>query len=134
MRIGVHLHFTGQCQEAFEFYKNLLGGSMEVFTYRESPASQHIPADWQDKVVHASLATNNLEIAGADILPEQYETPKGFQLLLQMEDEQVTKGIFESLAEGGEITMPIQKTFWSPCYGMLTDRFGIPWEINCAAQ
>ena len=48
-----------------------------------------------------------------------------------MEDEQAARGIFESLAEGGEITMPLQKTFWSPCYGMLNDRFGIPWEINC---
>jgi len=132
MAIGVHLHFSGQCQEAFEFYKHVLGGSIEFFTYRDTPASQHVPADWQDKVVHATLLVNDMVVVGADILPDQFEKPKGFQLLLQLEVEQEAKRLFEALAEGGEITMPIQQTFWSPCYGMLNDQFGIPWEVNCA--
>ena len=73
MKIGVHLHFMGQCQEAFEFYQSLFGGSLEIFTYADSPASQQVPSEWQGKVVHASLMLNDLELARADILPEQYQ-------------------------------------------------------------
>jgi PhnB protein len=133
MSIGVHLHFSGQCQEAFEFYQALLGGALDFFTYGSSPAAEHVPDDWHKKVIHATLNVNKMELAGADILREQFEQPKGFQLLLQFNDASEAKKVFEDLAEGGNITMPIQQTFWSPCYGMLTDKIGIPWEINCTS-
>ncbi len=132
MSIGIHLQFTGQCREAFEFYQSLLGGSLEVLTYTESPASQDVPTEWQDKVIHATLVVNNMVLAGVDLYSDQYEPPGGFQLILQLDDEEESNRLFEALAEGGEVLMPVQKTFWSPCYGMLKDRFGMPWEVNCA--
>lgn len=131
MSVGVHLQFTGQCREAFEFYQAILGGSLEVISYGSTPAGEQVPEDWQDKVVHATLKIDELELAGADIQPEQYQKPTGFQLLIQAEDEERSKQLFDALGEGGSITIPLQQTFWSPCYGMLIDKFGIPWEVNC---
>jgi PhnB protein len=131
MRIETHLCFSGQCRQAFEFYAELLGGSYELLRYGDSPAAEHVPADWHDKVVHGSLKVNDIEIAGADVLPEQYEQPRGFHLILQLEDEQEASRLFKGLASGGTISIPLGKTFWSACYGIVVDQFGISWEINC---
>jgi PhnB protein len=70
-------------------------------------------------------------LAGADVLPERYVKPQGFYVLLSLDDTMEAERIFSALAETGEVHMAIQKTFWSPRFGVLTDRFGIPWEINC---
>lgn len=131
MKIGIHLHFKGQCQRAFEFYRELFGGSITMLTYGESPAAKHVPVEFHDKVVHASFSIFGSEIAGADVLPDQYEQPKGFQLLLQVDSSAQAKILFNGLSAGGEIIMPLDKTFWSPCYGIVKDQFGISWELNC---
>ena len=70
-------------------------------------------------------------LAGADMLPEQYVKPQGFYVLLNVEDTKDAERIFSALAENGEVHMPIQQTFWSSRFGVLTDQFGIPWEISC---
>lgn len=133
MKIDTHLHFGGQCQEAFEFYEALLGGSINLMlTYGDSPAGSQVPIDWKDKIVHANLKLNDIDIAGSDVLPGQYERPKGFNLILQMNDTSEAKRIFDAFSQAGTVEYPLDKTFWSPCYGVVVDQFGISWEINCA--
>jgi PhnB protein len=132
MRIATHLHFCGQCQEAFEFYRGQLGGTISsMLTYGDSPEAENVPVEFHNKIIHGTFNVSNIEIAGADVLPNQYEQPKGFHLILQLDDESKAERIFNALSEDGKITMPLGKTFWSPCYGILVDKFGISWEINC---
>ncbi|MFP6616712.1 MAG: VOC family protein, partial [Candidatus Hydrogenedentota bacterium] len=81
-----------------------------------------------------SLSVEGMTLAGADILPEQYVPPKGFFVLLEVEDPSEAERLFMKLSEGGSVEMPVQQTFWSIRFGMLIDRFGIPWEINCVQE
>ena len=132
MKVEPHLQFKGNCREAFSYYVDTLGAEiLNILSYGESPASQQVSHEMQDWVVHATLRLGNLQIAGADI-PDYNESPSGFQLLIQLETPDRAKEIFNSLADGGRVVMPLQETFWSPCYGMVSDRFGVPWEVNCA--
>ncbi|MFP6596972.1 MAG: VOC family protein [Candidatus Hydrogenedentota bacterium] len=135
MRVNIHLTFRGQCREALEFYEDLLGGSdASMLTYADSPMAADVPSDWQNKIVHGSLSVEGMTLAGADILPEQYVPPKGFFVLLEVEDPSEAERLFMELSEGGSVEMPVQQTFWSIRFGMLIDRFGIPWEINCVQE
>ncbi|PCH60506.1 MAG: hypothetical protein COC19_05875 [SAR86 cluster bacterium] len=131
MKLNPHLTFNGNCKAAFEFYHDLLGGSLTLISYADSPAAAQVPPDWQHRIVHGTLTLAESEIAGADILPEQYTKPAGFCLLLQPENEDKAKRLFASLSENGNIEMPIQQVFWSACYAKFTDQFGTPWEISC---
>ena len=130
MDLGTHLVFSGQCREAFEFYARTLGGTIEgMLAYGDTPAASGMPADWSAKIVHATLSIGCQKLMGADVLPKDYERPQGFYVLLNEEPSKV-RAVFEALAEGGSVRMPLQKTFWSPAFGVVVDRFGIPWEIN----
>lgn len=130
MNISFHINFNGQCREAFEFYAEHLQATIgTMLQFKDSPASKNVPADWQDKIVHANISIEGVEIAGGDVQPEQYQKPKGFYLLLGVNVERV-KTIFDQLSVNGEIIFPPQKTFWSPCYAIVVDRFGVPWKIN----
>jgi PhnB protein len=133
MDLGTHLVFAGQCQEAFEFYARTLGGTIEgMLAYGDTPMASTVPADWSAKIVHATLSIGGRKLMGADVLPKDYERPQGFYVLLNEEPAKV-KAIFEALAERGSVKMPLEKTFWSPAFGVVVDRFGIPWEINAEA-
>ena len=133
MKTELHLHFDGSCKEAFEFYADVFGGRIEsMLTYGETPAGEHVPHEHRERIVHAGLKMGEIEIAGADIL-QDYNKPSGFNILMQFNNRAEAQQIFEQLAREGQVTMPLQKTFWSPCYGMVTDRFNIPWEINCTS-
>lgn len=132
MRVSCHLTFRGQCEAAFKFYERCLGGTIvTMLTYGKSPMAQQVPGEWQSKIVHASLTVGGTVLMGADVLPEQYVRPRGFFVLLGIDAPADAERMFQSLAENGEVQMAIQKTFWSPCFGVLVDQFGIPWEINC---
>jgi PhnB protein len=129
MKLGTHLIFNGQCEQAFKFYERILGGSFTMLTYRDSPMAEQVPAQWRSKVVHATLSVGDAALMGADV--EDYQQPQGFYVLLSIDDPVDAGRIFRALAENGAVRMPIQKTFWSPAFGMLVDQFGIPWEISC---
>ena len=132
MRIANHLMFRGNCAEAFTFYARVLGGqTVTMIPYRDSPMADQVPPDWRDRIMHATLALPADELMGADVLPEQYHQPQGFSLHLAIEDPARARAIFDGLAEGGTVTMPMQETFWSAAFGALTDRFGITWAISC---
>ena len=133
MKIDLHINFPGNCQEAFVYYQSILGGEVQLLTYGDSQSETNVPEDWKYKIVHGSIKLNQLEIAGTDVPPDAYEAPRGFQLLLQLNNEAESRRIFDALSENGSITMPLQKTFWSPCFGIVVDKFGIAWEINYAS-
>ncbi|HEY4214487.1 MAG TPA: VOC family protein [Steroidobacteraceae bacterium] len=132
MQASIHLVFGGQCEEAFQFYERVLGGKIvNILAYGNSPIAEQVPPGWRDKIVHGNFAVGGTVLAGADMLPEQYVKPQGFYVLLSVDDAMDAERIFSALAENGEIHMAIQQTFWSSRFGVLTDQFGIPWEISC---
>ena len=132
MRMSPYLVFSGQCEAAFKFYQQCLGGKIEtMIPFGETPAAEHAPSDWQRKIMHASLTVGENMLMGSDAPPDRYQTPKGFSVSLQIKEPAEAERVFRVLAENGTVQMPIQQTFWSVRFGMLTDRFGIPWTVNC---
>ncbi len=131
MQINPYLFFNGQCEAAFKFYEKCLGGKIEtLLTYGNSPMAEETPSQWRDKIMHAHLIVGDRELMGADSPPEMQEEPKGFSVSLQFDDPVEAERVFYILAENGTVRMPIQETFWAKRFGMLVDRFGIPWMIN----
>lgn len=85
----------------------------------------------EEKIVHANICIDGVEIAGADVDPDRYMIPKGFYVLLGVDSEDKVKSIFNALQAGGQTVLAPQRTFWSPCYAIVVDPFGVPWKINC---
>ena len=132
MQLSPYLIFNGQCEAAFKFYEECLGGKIEaMFTYAGTPVEEHVPPEWRHKILHARLIVGDRVLMGCDAPPERYKEPEGFSVSLEIKDPADAERIFNALAENGSVEMPLQKTFWSACFGMAVDRFGIPWMINC---
>lgn len=132
MLLTPYLNFNGQCEEAFNFYQRALGGKIEAMISREgTPAAQHVPADWVKKIMHARLNIDGQVLMGADSSANSYSTPKGFAVSIQVKEPKEADRIFSQLTENASVDMPIQQTFWAARFGMLRDKYGIPWMINC---
>jgi PhnB protein len=132
MPINPYLFYTGNCEAAFTYYAEVLGGEIEAMLPHEgSPASEHVPAEWQKKILHAKLNIGRDTLMGSDAPPGHFKQPQGFSVSLQIEDPEEAERKFHGLAEGGVVTMPIGQTFWAKRFGMCVDRFGIPWMVNC---
>jgi PhnB protein len=132
MQMTTYLSFRGQCEEAFRCYEATLGARVgPIFRYEGTPLASQVPDDWRDKVMHGSLTIGDQVLMAGDVGPERYEEPKGFSLSLQMTDPSQAEAVFDELAKNGRIVVPLEKTFWAARFGMVVDRFGIPWTINC---
>jgi PhnB protein len=132
MQMNPYLSFNGQCEEAFKFYEQCLGARLGlIFRYAGTPLSNDVPADWQDKVMHGSLTVGEQVLMGGDVAPDGYEEPQGFSLSLQINSIAEAERIFLELGKEGRVVVPLEQTFWAARFGMLVDRFGIPWLINC---
>ena len=124
--------FDGECEAAFHFYAACLGGTIvTMLTYGQSPLTAQAPPEWRDKILHATLRVGEATLAGVDALT--YAKPVGFFVLLDLTDASEAERIFAVLSEGGTVAMPLTQTFWAARFGVVTDRFGIPWEINCSS-
>ena len=133
MQMNAYLSFRGDCEAAFKFYEECLDGKLgEIFRYAGTPMADQVPADWQNKVMHGSVAVGGHVLMGGDVAPDRYEKPQGFSLSLHIKTTTQTERIFHLLAKDGTVVMPLEKTFWTARFGMLIDRFGIPWLINGA--
>ena len=134
MQMNPYLCFNGNCEAAFKFYEQCLdakpGG---LFRYAGSPMADQVPVDWQNKIMHGSVTIDGSVLMGGDVAPDRYEKPKGFSLSLRMADTAEAERIFRGLSKGGEVVVPLDKTFWAERFGMVVDRFGVPWLINCEA-
>ena len=102
-----------------------------LFRYADSPMADVVPEGWDKKIMHGSVRIGAKLLEGADVPPERYEKPQGFSLSLNVPNPDVAETLFEKLGKGGRVLYPIAKTFWSERFGMVVDRFGIPWMINC---
>jgi PhnB protein len=131
MQLNAYLFFRGECEEAFKFYARCLGGKMIMMRYGESPAAKQVPSDWQNKIIHARLTVGDQVLMGSDAVPDRFRTPQGFAVSIGLSDPKEAERIFKALSEKGDVHMPIQETFWAHRFGMVTDRFGTPWMVNC---
>lgn len=132
MQMNPYLNFKGDCEAAFQFYERCLGAKLgPVFRYAGSPMVGEVPVAFREKIMHGSVTVGDQLLMGADVLPERYEVPKGFSLSLQIKSAEEAERVFRELGEGGEAVMPLAKTFWAERFGVLVDRFGIRWIINC---
>jgi PhnB protein len=131
MRLNAHLSFSGNCEEAFRFYADCLGGTLAFqITYANSPMAANVPEDWHGKLLHARLDVGTDIITGADSFHADPRPANGFTMAIHYNDGAQVERVFNALAAGGAITLPLQKMFWTSHFGMLTDRFGVPWMIN----
>ncbi|TDU70649.1 PhnB protein [Prosthecobacter fusiformis] len=130
-----YLFFSGRCEEALEFYTTAIGAKVEmIMRFNESPEPtppEMLAPGFENKVMHASFLVGSSQIMASDGCGEA-DAFGGFSLSLNLANETEAASNFAALSEGGEVTMPLGKTFWSPCFGMLKDKFGIGWMINVA--
>lgn len=132
MQLNPYLTFNGRCEAAFKFYETVLGGKIEAMIPHEgTPAAEHVPPEWRNKIMHARLIVGDKVLMGSDAPPDRREDMKGFSVTLGIDDPAEAERIFHALAKNGTVRMPIQKTFWAARFGMLVDQFGTPWMINC---
>lgn len=132
MQLNTYLTFNGQCEAAFKFYEQCLGGKIvAMFTFAGTPAANQAPPEWLGKIMHATLRVGDSILMGSDPPPDHYKPAKGFTVNIAVEDAAEAERIFHALSENGTVGMPIQKTFWAERWGMVIDQFGIPWMVNC---
>jgi PhnB protein len=128
----ISLTFGGQCEAAFRCYaENLNGRITFMLTWGSSPMAADTPPGWEAKIAHATLTIGETVITGGDVPPDRYRQPQGFEIVLAMDDALEAERIFQALADNGTVVMPLQETFWAKRFGVVVDRFGIPWSINC---
>jgi len=132
--ISAYLFFDGNCAEAMRFYERTLGGKLTLMTHADAPAGAQAPPGNADRVMHARLALDGggALMASDEMAGHAYAGMKEFKLSLTYKTAAEAQRVFDALAEGGQVNLPFQKTFWSEGFGMLVDRFGTPWMVGVA--
>jgi PhnB protein len=135
MQIDCYLSFQGNCEEALNFYAQALGGKITtIMRFGGSPMDDgKLPADWKNKVMHATLEAEGAQLMGSDT-PPGWGTPgyNGMTVSVWIKDGvEKARKVFDTLAAGGQVTMPFAPPFWGGHFGMLKDKFGVPWMISC---
>ena len=131
MKLIPYLHFAGNAREVLNFYKNVLGGDIvQLGTYGESPMPGD--EDYKDKVMHARFVFDGNMIMVSDIFKGQTVSTDGnIQLSVDVDNESKLDEVFNKMAAGGRVTMPLADQFWGARFGMLQDKFGVSWMFNC---
>ena len=130
MRIEPYLFFDGRADEAINFYKKAVGAEVtRLVRFKDSPEPSHAPPGALDKVMHASLKIGDTNVLISDGDCKNQTKFQGFALSLYAANEAEADKLFNALAEGGQVQMPLAKTFFSPRFGMLHDRFGVMWMV-----
>jgi PhnB protein len=137
MKLNPYLLFDGNCEAAFKFYEQALGGKTQsLMRFGEAPKQPgavdcQMPAGFNDKVLHARIAIGDLVVMASDPPTGHYEKASGIRLTLNFDKPAEAERVFHTLAENGRVDMPIGKTFFAERFGMVADKFGIPWMISC---
>lgn len=136
-KIEAYLTFGGRCEEAMAFYTKALGATVEMaMRFSESPEPMPegmVPPGFENKIMHASIMIGESRVMLSDGCGDATEYT-GFSLSISVATEAEAEAAFNALADGGKVTMPLEKTFWSPKFGMLTDRFGVGWMVSVASD
>ena len=136
--VQAYLFFNGNCEEAVEFYRAALGAEVEFkMRYQESPEPLPpgmVPPGFENKIMHCSFRISETTLMASDGCSPEKARFEGFSLSLTVPNEAEADRAFAALAKGGQVRMPLAKTFWSPRFGMVADRFGVGWMISVAAQ
>ena len=138
MKITPYLTFDGQARDAFTLYQSVLGGDLEMMTFAQAPEAEQFPAEHRERIMHTCLSLGDFRLMASDTMPGdpacgggRYEGIKGCSISLHPESIEESQRLFDGLADGGQVVTPLEKTFWAERFGMLTDRFGVSWMINC---
>jgi PhnB protein len=132
MKLNPYLMFDGRCEEAFTTYQKILGGEIVAMIPHEgTTAGEHVPPGWRKKIIHARLVANGMVLMGSDAPPDHQEPMKGFSVALNVKEPAEAERIFNALADQGTVRAPLSETFFAVKFGMMVDRFGTPWMINC---
>ena len=136
MRVETYLFFNGRCEEAIEFYKKILGAEVTMLVrFKDSPEPAQpgmVPPGSENKIMHASFRIGDTTLMASDGHCTGQTNFQGFSESLTVANEAEADRKFAALAEGGQVQMPLTKTFWSPRFGMVTDRFGVGWMVSIA--
>jgi PhnB protein len=131
MITNLHLVFSGQCCGAFAFYEATFNSKIQMcMKYGDAPGEMPVPPDFKDKVMHMSMQLGSALLMGCDAPPDKRSPMGGFQISLSLTDEAEVKRLYAALSDGGSMQMPLMQTFWSPLFGMCTDKFGVAWMIG----
>jgi len=133
-----YLFFNGRCEEAVEFYKTALGAQV-LFSmrYKESPEpmpKERVPAGFENKIMHTSFRVGETTVMASDGCSTDKPKFEGFSLSVSVPNEKEAERVFTELSKGGKVEMPLAKTFWSPRFGMVEDKFGIGWMVSVPGQ
>jgi PhnB protein len=138
MQLNPYLTFEGRCEEALEFYQRALGAKVDMLMrFRESPDPPPpgmVPPGSDDKVLHASFRIGDTMVMASDGGVSGKPSFTGFSLTISVKDPAEADRIFNALVDGGRVQMPLGRTFWSPRFGMLADRFGVGWMVNTVSE
>ena len=135
MKVQAYISFTGRCEEALEFYKKSIGAEVtSLMRWKESPdAAMKAPPGFEEKIMNAAFRIGETELMADDGMGGKTAAFNGMTLVIEVADDAQAKRVFTALGEGGNVTMPLMKTFWTSSFGMLTDKFGVPWMVNVQA-
>lgn len=133
MELEPYLFFTGNCEEALNFYRGIFGGEISEIS-RMKDAPMETPPGYGDKIMHASFKSPALKFMASDTRPGKTYGEGPISLSLSTKDQNEAKRIFDALSQGANVEMPMEKTFWGALFGMLTDKFGIDWMVNCQLE
>jgi PhnB protein len=132
MQLNPYLFFDGQCEAAIKFYAQTLNGKIEMMMRAsDAPASAQSGDDWGDKIMHARLVVGDQVLMASDAPHDRYSTPQGFRISVSFDDPTQAERVFNAFANQGTVQMPLEQTFWAYRFGMVVDRFGTPWMVNC---
>ena len=135
MKVQAYVSFTGRCEEALAFYKKAIGAEVTgLMRWKENTdEAMQPPPGYEEKIMHASFRIGETDLMADDGMGEATAEFKGMTLVIEVADDAEAKRVFTALGEGGNVTMPLMKTFWTSSFGMLTDKFGVPWMVNVVA-
>jgi PhnB protein len=130
MQLHTYLNYGGNCEQAFRFYEQHLGGKVTfMMRHGEQPGAANVAPEWKDAVLHARMTIGGTELLGADVPPERFQPMRSAYLSLTVESIDEAERIYALLTDGGQIFMPMQETFYASRFAMLRDRFGTSWMI-----
>jgi PhnB protein len=129
-----YLSFDGDCREAFSFYHHVFGGELVEMVSHRDMQIPGLPEEMQDRIMHARLVVGDTVLMGGDAPPEMYSPPAGFSASVQVNSAADAERIFSALAKDGTVLMTMEEQAWAVRFGMVTDRFGTPWMVNCPTE